>query len=269
MIRHTILAVGLFTAVANLSAISEQQKIYLETYGWIVGQQSGIAQLGLNPEEFKALLEGLETARTAGEPPHNIQLIGPDMNTFLKGKADANREVYEKKMEVASKRAEADAATAAKANKVKTEEFIKKTLAENANIKKTDSGLYYEILTPGADPKPGAQDEVTVHYEGTLVNGEMFDSSVKRGKPATFPLNQVIKGWTEGLQLVGKGGKLKLYVPSDLGYGDEGRPGIPPGAMLIFSVELLEIKQIEKKVTAVTPAMSVEDAVKAVDSLKK
>lgn len=263
MIRHTLLALGLFAGATQLSALTDQQKTYLETYGWIVGQQSGIAQLGLNEEEFKVLLKGLEIARKADEPPHNIQLVGPDMNSFLKGKADAYRETYEAKMEATQKRTESDAAQAAQVNKDKAEEFIAKLQASNDNLKRTDSGLYYEIIESGNAVKPGSTDEVTVHYEGTLINGEMFDSSVKRGKPATFGLNQVIPGWTEGLQLIGKGGKLKLYVPSDLGYGDEGRPGIPPGAMLIFDVELIDVKQVDKKVSAVTPALGVEDAKKA------
>ena len=81
-----------------------------------------------------------------------------------------------------------------------------------------------------------------VHYTGTLVDGKVFDSSVQRGEPAEFPLSGVIPGWTEGIQKINKGGKIKLYVPPQLGYGDEGNQGIPPSATLIFDVELLEIK---------------------------
>jgi FKBP-type peptidyl-prolyl cis-trans isomerase len=83
---------------------------------------------------------------------------------------------------------------------------------------------------------------VKVHYTGTLIDGTVFDSSVQRGEPAEFPLDQVIAGWTEGIQKMNKGGKIKLYVPPQLAYGDDGRPGIPPGSTLIFDVELLDIK---------------------------
>src|SRR4029079_6257408 len=85
-------------------------------------------------------------------------------------------------------------------------------------------------------------ETVKVHYVGTLVNGTEFDSSVKRGEPVEFQLDQVIPGWTEGLQKISKGGKIKLYVPPQLAYGDEGRPGIPPASTLVFDVELIDIK---------------------------
>ena len=95
---------------------------------------------------------------------------------------------------------------------------------------------------------PKATDTVEVHYEGKLINGEIFDSSLQRGKPVTFPLNQVIKGWTEGVQKVKEGGKIKLVIPSDLAYGTNGAPPkIPGGATLVFEVELLKIVKAEEK----------------------
>ncbi len=93
-----------------------------------------------------------------------------------------------------------------------------------------------------------------VNYTGTLVDGTVFDSSAQRGQPAEFPLDGVIPGWTEGIQKIGKGGKIKLYVPPELGYGDEGRPGIPPGSTLIFDVELLDIKPTPAAPAAAAPA---------------
>lgn len=117
-------------------------------------------------------------------------------------------------------------------------------LAENkmkAGVKTTDSGLQYEILEPGNGAVPAATDKVKVHYKGTLIDGTEFDSSYKRGEPVTFGLNQVIKGWTEGLQLIKSGGKIKLYIPAELAYGAMQRPGIPANSTLIFDVELLEI----------------------------
>ena len=118
-------------------------------------------------------------------------------------------------------------------------------LAQNAarpEVTTTESGLQYEVLTQGDGPKPAATDEVTVHYHGTLPNGEVFDSSVDRGQPATFGLNQVIKGWTEGVQLMNVGSKYRFVIPSDLAYGPRGAGGkIGPNATLVFEVELLSI----------------------------
>ena len=119
-------------------------------------------------------------------------------------------------------------------------------LAENAKregVKVTASGLQYEVLEATIGQKPKATDKVKVHYEGTLVDGTVFDSSYRRGEPITFGLNQVIKGWTEGLQLMSIGSKYKLFIPYQLGYGAQGAgASIPPYAALIFTVELLGIE---------------------------
>lgn len=130
-----------------------------------------------------------------------------------------------------------------KTTKAKEEgqQFLEKNKSAEG-VKTTASGLQYKILTPGTGKNPGPASSVTVHYTGKLVDGTVFDSSVQRGTPATFPLNQVIKGWTEGLQLIKEGGKAILYIPYDLGYGERGAGGqIPPFATLVFEVELLKV----------------------------
>jgi FKBP-type peptidyl-prolyl cis-trans isomerase FklB len=113
------------------------------------------------------------------------------------------------------------------------------------------SGLQYKILTEGTGPKPAASDTVVCNYRGTLISGTEFDSSYKRGQPASFPVNGVIKGWTEALQLMPVGSKWQLFVPAELGYGDRGAGGeIGPGATLIFEVELLSIQGKDKSEVA-------------------
>jgi peptidylprolyl isomerase len=137
------------------------------------------------------------------------------------------------------------AAAAADSPAAKALEEGKAFLAANASkegVKQTASGLQYKILEPGNDTKPKPTDSVTVHYRGTLINGTEFDSSFKRNMPATFPLNGVIPGWTEGLQLIGVGGKAQLFIPPGLAYGERGAGNvIPPNSALIFEVELLKI----------------------------
>lgn len=117
-------------------------------------------------------------------------------------------------------------------------------LAENAQregVTVLASGLQYEVLTAGEGAKPSREDTVRTHYHGTLIDGSVFDSSYERGQPAEFPVGGVIAGWTEALQLMGTGSKWRLYVPSELAYGEQGVGSIPPHSVLVFDVELLEI----------------------------
>ena len=122
-----------------------------------------------------------------------------------------------------------------------------KFLAENATkegVKTTATGLQYKVLTEGSGASPTAADEVTVHYKGTLINGEEFDSSIARGQPVTFPLGNVIEGWTEGVQLMKPGAKYQFFIPSKLGYGERGAGvKIGPNQTLIFAVELIEVQK--------------------------
>lgn len=138
-------------------------------------------------------------------------------------------------------KAQEEAAKKGGENKTKGEKF----LADNKNkpgVKSTPSGLQYSVITEGTGPKPTASSTVKVHYTGKLIDGTTFDSSVDRGEPVEFPLNGVIKGWTEGVQLMSKGSKYKFFIPSDLAYGDRGAGNaIGPNETLIFEVELLDI----------------------------
>jgi len=133
-------------------------------------------------------------------------------------------------------------------NKKEGEDFLAKNKAKDG-VKTLPSGLQYKVITAGKGKTPKASDTVTVQYKGTLVDGTEFDSSYKRGQPATFPVSGVIKGWTEALQLMKEGSKWQLAIPADLAYGAGGTPGGPigPNAVLIFDVELVSIKVEEKK----------------------
>ena len=121
--------------------------------------------------------------------------------------------------------------------------FLKENAAKEG-VKVTASGLQYRVEKEGEGECPGPEDEVTVHYTGRLLNGTVFDSSVSRGEPATSPLNRVIPGWTEGVQLMKPGAKYTFYIPSDLAYGPQGVPNaIPPHSTLIFDVELIKVNK--------------------------
>jgi len=134
----------------------------------------------------------------------------------------------------------------AEENKKEGDEFLAANKAKGGVVT-LPSGLQYKVVTEGTGPKPKATDTVVCNYRGTLINGKEFDSSYKRGEPATFPVSGVIKGWTEALQLMPVGSKWQLFVPADLAYGERGpAPEIGPNATLIFDVELLSIKKDEK-----------------------
>lgn len=160
--------------------------------------------------------------------------------------------------------------TAAKIKEVEAKKGAgEKFLAENKTkegVNTTASGLQYQVLVPAEGPKPKATDSVEVHYQGFLLDGTKFDSSVDRGEPITFPLNQVIPGWTEGVQLMSVGSKYKFFVPYTLGYGDQGTPNggpIPGYATLIFEVQLLKIKPVVE-VAPAAPALKPAVAPKSI-----
>jgi FKBP-type peptidyl-prolyl cis-trans isomerase len=207
----------------------------IEEFGWFIGKRVGLTELEFSKAEVDTLLKGIALAASGKESPYELEKIGPAMDEFMQKKQQA----YMSKLK--------DKNTTANAS------FFNK-LKENKAIVELPSGLRYEIVKPGDGPSPKATETVKVHYTGTLIDGSVFDSSVQRGEPAEFQLSEVIPGWTEGIQKMNKGGKIKLYVPPQLAYGDDGRPGIPPGSTLIFDVELLDIKPAGAAPTA--PAAS-------------
>jgi len=165
--------------------------------------------------------------------------IYPDWNEFLQGMKDI---LYGNDARFTMENASQIFYEAYNANTEKVQSGFLEENKHKPGVITTESGLQYEVITQGDGPKPTAQDTVRVHYKGTLVNGNEFDSSYSRGQPAEFPLDGVIAGWTEGLQLMNTGSKYRLFIPSQLGYGPEGRgQQIPPDSTLIFEVELLEI----------------------------
>lgn len=138
-------------------------------------------------------------------------------------------------------KAQAEKSKEGEANKIAGQKFLEEN-KKQAGVITLPSGLQYQIIKEGTGAKPGPTDQVKTHYHGTLINGTTFDSSVDRNEPVTFGVNQVIKGWTEALQLMPVGSKWKLFVPSDLAYGEYGPPSIGPSQTLIFEVELLGIE---------------------------
>ncbi len=176
----------------------------------------------------------------------NMNIEGLEVNEFAQAVADvvAGKETRLGDIEaqtLVQKYMQEKEAEQSKALRAEGEAF----LAENAKkdeVVVLPSGLQYTVLTEGTGKKPSATDNVKCHYEGRLINGTVFDSSYKRGEPAVFPLNGVIAGWTEGVQLMGEGAKFRFFIPYNLAYGERGAgQSIPPYAALIFDVELIEV----------------------------
>jgi FKBP-type peptidyl-prolyl cis-trans isomerase FklB len=163
--------------------------------------------------------------------------------------------------ELAAKK-QAEAKKQAAENRQKEEAFLADNKGKEG-VKTTPSGLQYKVLKEGDGKKPTAYDSVTVNYRGTLLDGTEFDSSYKRGQPATFPVGGVIPGWSEAIQLMKTGSKYQMFIPSKLGYGEAGVPGvIPPSATLVFEVELLSVKEAAEKETPVAPSSAKEKGAK-------
>ncbi len=196
--------------------------------GYLVGSDVGRSLAPIKAEfDLATLLQGARAAAGGAKP------LLPEVE------ANALRESFSKRLQA---RMEAEAAKAADKNRAEGSAF----LAKNKLVKgvfTTPSGLQYMILRQGTGPRPKPSDRVKVNYHGTLLDGSVFDSSVDRGPPAEFALNQVIPGWTEGVGMMPVGGKYRFWIPSNLAYGEKAPPTIGPNATLVFDVELLEVVQ--------------------------
>ena len=169
----------------------------------------------------------------------NIDDFAQAVKDMIDGKAQQIVEDFFRKQE---EKQRAEAAEKYKGAKSEGEKYLSEN-AKKEGVVTLPSGLQYQVLKEGNGKSPKATDKVVCHYEGMLIDGTMFDSSVQRGEPATFPLNGVIAGWTEGLQLMKEGAKYRFFIPYQLGYGERGAgASIPPFATLVFDVELIEVK---------------------------
>lgn len=231
-------AISLISACGNAEQKAEQVKLVTETdkQSYALGASMG-----------RYLKTNLEKNTEIGIDLSQEMIIG-GIQDALGGKVQLEEE--ELKTVMAALESEVRKRRVAKQKELATEAKSKGEafLAENAKkdgIVVTESGLQYEVLQGADGEKPAAADTVTVHYHGTLTDGTVFDSSVERGKTSSFALNQVIPGWTEGLQYMSKGSKYKFYIPSGLAYGERSAGKIPPNSTLVFEVELFDIKKAD------------------------
>lgn len=206
-----------------------------EQVSYTIGMEMGKSLKPIKDEvDLKTLNRAMEDVINDKKLLLNDEQVAKVMQAFsAKMQAKQQEEMAKKQAEMA-------------AQGKKNVELEKTFLAANGKkpgVVTTSSGLQYQVITQGTGPKPKVEDRVSVHYAGSLLDGTEFDSSYKRNEPAQFVLNQVVPGWTEGLQLMSVGSKYKLWVPAKLGYGEAGTPGgpIPPNSTLVFEVELLQI----------------------------
>jgi len=225
---------------AELPAITPDA---LDKIGMVMVLQSGLAQLGFGADDAELIAKGFIAGALATAMDPAMEAKMPAFQAFIQPRAEAAQAQAQAAQAAAQAAAEQAGAALAVENIAAGEAFIA-GLSADAAVQSSESGLHYKVLEPGSDVKPTMTDKVLVHYKGTLIDGTQFDSSYDRGEPAEFPLNGVVKGFGEGLTKVGAGGKIVLYIPSELGYGNTPRPGgaIKPGDTLIFECELVEIR---------------------------
>ena len=219
----SLIALPLFGQEKSTQQKSPQLKDQKEKVSYAIGMQIGFnlarQKVDINPD---ILANGIKDS-LAGKPQLTPEQVKEVMAQFEKDMEQKQKELAEK-------------------NKTEGTKFLEEN-KKKPGVKTTASGLEYKVEKEGTGPQPKATDMVTVNYKGTLIDGTEFDSSYKRGQPATFPVNGVIKGWTEALQLMKKGAKYQLFIPSSLAYGERAMgPDIGPNSTLIFEVELMDVK---------------------------
>jgi FKBP-type peptidyl-prolyl cis-trans isomerase len=224
-----IFAVGLLAALPLLSGVAWAAKPETEAQklGYIIGMDIGasLKQQG-SDIDLTALFEAITAVYNGQAPALTPEEAATIRETFIAQRKAA---------------AETQRQSAAGANSAEGDKFLLENRAKEGVVV-TESGLQYQVVELGTGPKPAATDMVKVHYRGTLLNGEEFDSSYARGEPISFQLDQVIPGWTEGVQLMPVGSKYKFFIPPSLAYGEAGGGPIGPNATLVFDVELLGIE---------------------------
>ncbi len=226
---------ALLTAVPATAedAAKTPDKEVFEAIGVMFAQGSGLSRMNFSESEIAHILAGIQRGIKLKEMPEDVRNLQPAIQSIMRSKMEAARKAD---AEVSAK--------AAAANKAKAAKYFA-SIEKQEGIQKDASGFYYEILKEGTGASPTMADTVQLHYHGTLIDGTVFDSSRERGQPASFPMRGVIKGFSGGLTKCKVGGKIRIYIPSELGYGDSPRPGgkIKPGDALIFECELLEIQK--------------------------
>ncbi|MDX1618915.1 MAG: FKBP-type peptidyl-prolyl cis-trans isomerase [Balneolaceae bacterium] len=227
------MAFAIFTSCDSSSSAGGQSvelNTPIDSVSYSLGYRNGevLRQQGMENIDLEKLLAGMRDGLNENDP----QIDNRQMSTVVQN--------YQRQRQ---QQAEAQRLEESKKYREKGESF----LADNRNaegVHTTDSGLQYKVLEEGDGPSPEATDTVVVHYRGSFLDGTQFESTFERENPAQFPLNRVIKGWTEGVQLMQEGARYKFWIPADLAYGDNPRPGGPikPGQTLVFEVELVEVK---------------------------
>lgn len=219
---------------AQLNSLASNQEKLMQLYGGDMDPNNEVDQMS-----YAYGLSVAESFKAQGMDEFNMGAFMKGMSSVLMGQPTLMT-VQEAQEVINAYMAKAKQAQAEQARK-RGKEFLMEN-AKRSEVTVTESGLQYEVVKEGKGDAPQASSKVTVHYEGTTIDGQVFDSSKQRGQPATFGLNQVIKGWTEGLQLMKPGAVHKLYIPSELAYGERGAGQmIGPGETLIFEVELISI----------------------------
>ncbi|HWZ93638.1 MAG TPA: FKBP-type peptidyl-prolyl cis-trans isomerase [Opitutaceae bacterium] len=212
------------------------EKQLLEMYGWYLGKQAGLSELGFTPAQTDVIVHGIQLAASGGEAPYDIKVIGPALSKYMQEK----NQVYADKLK--------------QANAAESTAFFAK-LKENKNVVVLPDGLCYEIIKPGTGDYPKPTQIVKVNYTGKFLNGTVFDSTTKHTPPGPVDigLDQVIPGWTEGIQKINAGGQIRLYIPGNLAYGENPPRGMAPDATLVFDVELLSFKDAPAAAPAPAP----------------